>query len=144
MHCPSNCFCFIQPCSIDIARLHVCKWCKHYKFSLLVMQLQLCDQSVQTCLTCCCFAEAVWSALLDWHSWLMDCGSDEGGFLFLFFLRVCSHALPWSRLMFALTQFPIVCIPLCRNSILSLPALVSHMKQRTVCNMCVTLTIICS
>jgi hypothetical protein len=50
----------------------------------LVMQLQLCDQSVQTCIMCRCFAEAVWSALLDWHLWLMGCGSDEGGFLFLF------------------------------------------------------------
>jgi hypothetical protein len=29
MHCPSNCFCVIQPCSTDGATLHICKWCKH-------------------------------------------------------------------------------------------------------------------
>ena len=103
------------------------------------MQLQLCDQSVQTCLLCRCYAEAVWSALLDWHSWLMGCGSDEGGFLFLFFLWVCSHAVLWSRVLCALTQFPVVRISLCRNSILSLPAVVSRMKQRTVRSICVTL-----
>ena len=108
-----------------------------YKFSILVMQLQLCDQSVRTCLLCHCFAEEVWSALLDWHSWLMGCGSYEGGFL-LFFFWVCSHAMPWSRLLCALMQFPVVCIPLCCNSILSLPALVSCMTQRNVRTMCVT------
>lgn len=29
MCCPSNCICFIQPCSTGVARLHIHKWCKH-------------------------------------------------------------------------------------------------------------------
>lgn len=103
------------------------------------MQLQLCDKSVQTCLTYHCFAETVWSALLDWHSWLIGCGSHEGWFLLLFFLWVCSHAFPWSRLLCALTQFPVMHVPLCCNFILSVLALASHMKQRTVHSVCVTL-----
>jgi hypothetical protein len=70
-------------------------------FSVLVLQLQLCDQSAQTCLKCR-WAETMWSTLLDWQLRLMDCGLDEGWvFIFLFMdllprnamvmITVCTH-----------------------------------------------------
>ena len=55
-------------------------------------------------------------------------------FIIIFFLL---FIFLW--LLCALTLFPVMRIPLCCNSILSLPAVVSRMKQRIVHSMCVTL-----
>ena len=140
MHCPSNCFCFIQPCSTDGARLHICKLCKH----CINFHFWSCSYSCVTNQYRHALSATVLQRQCGVHCLIGTHGSwavvqMRVGFLFLLFLRVCSHAMPWSRRLCALTHFPVVRIPLCRNSILSLPAVVSRMKQRTVQGMCVTL-----